>query len=493
MIPVLDRKAKHPIFGQLYEYFREAILREQLRQDEALPSIRLLAQQLAVGKNTIIKAYEQLVAEGYLYNKPRQGYFVEHVAGWTSQPNNETAEWPKSTAARAGNFHLPPVRFNVCPWVIDTEHFPVRDWKRAESLSMNKLLYQYDCPDEQVGLKEQLLRYLYQSRGVHARPEQVVFCAGSNIVYLLLSVLLQGHSKHLLFEEPGYYNARNIFALAGYPIEPMPVSRERGIDAGVLASTEANLLYLTPSHQYPTGAVLSIQQRQAVLAWATDRDAYLIEDDYDSEFRYTGQPLPSLQSLDRRGRVIYTGTFSSTLMPSLRLAYLVLPEPLLSHYEGVRYLSNTVPVTTQKALALFMERGYWEKHLRRMRKVYRRKYQQACQAVQQELGPFGVSFHPTRAGLSLMLTVENGQTEEQLLAAARREGLLMEGISRCYLNGVARGAAPQLFFGFGNLSPADLQTCVRLLKTAWCADVKANGTGQAVASQPAGAVARVLL
>jgi GntR family transcriptional regulator/MocR family aminotransferase len=466
MIPVLDRKAKIPLFGQLYEFFREAILRGQLRQHEALPSIRLLAQQLAVGKNTVIKAYEQLVAEGYLYNKPQQGYFVDRVAGWMIQPNGQMAEW-RPTAVPAGTPQLPSARFNVCPWVIDTEHFPVSDWKRAESLSMNKLLYQYNCPDEQVGLKEQLLRYLYNCRGVHARPEQVVLCAGSNVVYLLLSMLLQGHSRHLLFEEPGYYNARNIFALAGYRIEPVPVSRERGTDIGVLTSTEGNLLYLTPSHQYPTGAVLSIHQRQVLLEWAADRDAYLIEDDYDSEFRYTGQPLPSLQSLDRRGRVIYTGTFSTTLMPSLRLAYLVLPESLLADYEKVRYLSNTVPVTTQKALALFMERGYWDKHLRRMRKVYRHKYEQACQVIGQELGPLGVSFPPTQAGLSLLLTVGNGQSEEQLLAAARREGLLMEGISRCYLNGVPREAAPQLFFGFGNLSPVELQTCVGLLKAAW--------------------------
>ncbi len=467
MIPVLDRKAKTPISGQLYEFFKQAILRGHLPQNKALPSIRLLAQQLAVGKNTVIKAYEQLVAEGYLYNKPQQGYFVDRLEEWTSQLDGQATEWRKPAAASAGNSHLPPVRFNVCPWVIDTAHFPVSDWKRAESLSMNKLIYQYDCPDEQVGLKEQLLRYLYNSRGVHARPEQVVLCAGSNFVYLLLSILLQGHSRHLLFEEPGYYNARNIFALAGYHIEPVPVSRERGIDAGALTGTEGNLLYLTPSHQYPTGAVLSIQQRQALLGWAADRNAYLIEDDYDSEFRYAGQPLPSLQSLDRRGRVIYTGTFSTTLMPSLRLAYLVLPESLLAHYKKVRYLSNTVPVTTQKALALFMERGYWEKHLRRMRKVYRHKYQQACQLIGQELGPFGVSFHPTSAGLSLVLTIDNGQTEEQLLVAARREGLLMEGISGCYLNGVPQGVAPQLFFGFGNLSPAELHTCVNLLKTAW--------------------------
>jgi GntR family transcriptional regulator/MocR family aminotransferase len=470
MIPVLDRKEKTPIFRQLYEFFKQAIMRGHLPHNEALPSIRQLAQQLGIGKNTVIKAYEQLVAEGYLYNKPQQGYFVDRVAGWMRQPNGQTAEWRKPIVSPADNPQLPPARFNVCPWSIDTDHFPISDWKRAESLSMNKLLYQYDCPDEQVGLKEQLLRYLYNSRGVHAQPEQVVLCAGSNFVYLLLSILLQGHSRHLLFEEPGYYNARNIFALSGYHIEPLPVSRERGIDVEVLASTKGKLLYLTPSHQYPTGAVLSIQQREALLGWATDREAFLIEDDYDSEFRYVGQPLPSLQSLDCGGRVIYTGSFSTTLMPSLRLAYLVLPESLLAHYKKVRYLSNTVPVTTQKTLALFIERGYWEKHLRRMRKVYRHKYQHACRVIQQELGPFGVSFYPTSAGLSLVLTVENGQTEEQLLVGARREGLLMEGVSGCYLNGISQGASPQLFFGFGNLSPADLLTCMSLLKKAWFTD-----------------------
>lgn len=467
MLPLLDRQAKTPIFGQLYSYFKEAILQGRLQRDEELPSIRLLARQLAVGKNTVIKAYEQLVAEGYIYNRPQQGYFVDRIDNWTLWPEAFTPENTTNHRQADKDKHLPPVKFNICPWVIDTRHFPVAGWKRVEALSMNKLLYQYEHSSEEIGFKEQLLRYLYNSRGVRAHPDQLVLCAGSNSVYLLLSILLRQHATHILFEEPGYYNAREIFVLSGYGIRPVPVSPEQGLSQEVLEKTEGNLLYVTPSHQYPTGAVSGINQRLALLKWASKRSAYLIEDDYDSEFRYVGQPLPSLHSLDGQGRVIYTGTFSKTLMPSLRLAYIVLPESLLPQYGSIRYLGNFVPVTTQKTLALFMERGYWEKHLRRMRKVYRKKYEQACRAIDQELKPMGVTYHPTNAGLSLLLTVDNGQTEGQLLEAARRQGLVMEGISSCYLNGVPPGRGPQLFFGFGDLSPEDLRLCMVLLKKAW--------------------------
>jgi GntR family transcriptional regulator/MocR family aminotransferase len=454
MLPLIKKSSSEPLYEQVYQFYKKEILMKQLKSGARLPSVRQLASDLGVSNNTIIKAYEQLLQEGYLRNEPRKGLFIEKLEKLHLH-EVEVDRIQKQVAQR--------FKYNLSHAQVDQKNFPVKVWRKMSQLALDSLRCQIHFYEGEAGFKEQLSSYLYKSRGVKSNANQIVVCAGTNGVAAFLSILFRVTHRQLIFEEPGYNEVRNVFLKNGLKILPIPMTRQ-GIDLKRLPSSRNHLVYVIPSHQYPTGAVMPMQQRLQLIQWAAKTNSYIIEDDYDSEFRYKGKPIPSLQAIDHSDRVIYTGTLSKSLMPSLRVAYIVLPKSLEWREPSLEYLSLSVSYLTQKTLALFFEQGHWERHLRRMRKVYSRKYYHTVHCIKKNFGD-KVSFQVSNAGLYLVLHVKSKLKEPALAKLAAAQSIRIVGAEECFAQEPKWKSS--IFFGFGGLDQNEIESVIKTLKKVW--------------------------
>ncbi len=454
MLPLIKKSTSQPLYEQVYDFYRKEILERNLKSGTRLPSVRQLATDLDVSNNTIIKAYDQLLQEGYLRNEPRRGLFIEKL----EKLHVHEAEINSSQKQTLLKF-----KYNLSHAQVDQKNFPIKAWRKMSQMALDSLRCQIHFYEDEAGFKEQLANYLYKSRGVKSDPNQIVICSGTNNVAVFLSILFKDTHKQLIFEEPGYNEVRNVFSKNGFRILPIQMTRQ-GIDLKQLPFSNSNLVYVIPSHHYPTGAVMPVQQRIKLIQWAVKTNSYIIEDDYDSEFRYKGKPIPSLQAIDQSDRVIYTGTLSKSLMPSLRVAYIVLPKSLKWKDPALEYLSLSVSYLTQKTLALFFEHGHWERHLRRMRKVYSKKYYHTVHSIKKNLGE-KVSFHHSHAGLYLVLHVKSRLQEAALAKLALVQGIRVVGAEECFAKDPKWKSA--IFFGFGGLDLNEIEPVIKTLKKAW--------------------------
>ena len=410
----LDNTNLKPFYIQIYEYIRKEILNGNIAAEEKLPSARNLAANLNVSRSTVDTAYDQLVAEGYLDARPRQGYFANHVTHLKQIPTSA----PQKENNKKNTKEAPPVRFDFNPDSIDLEHFPYSIWK---SIGKNQL----DLPSNfsagdakgDLPLRQAIANYLRGSRGVICRPEQIIIGAGLSNLLQMLCILF---SRETIFamEDPGYFSARQVLSTNGYSILDIPL-KENTMDVLALAKTNADICYVTPSHQFPLGSVMPVSTRQKLLHWAEKKEnRYILEDDHDSEFRYKGKPIPALQSLDKAGKVIYIGTFSKSIAPGLRMSYMVLPDSLMDSYisVGKRY-SNTVSRIDQNIVNLFIKEGYYERHLNRMRGIYKAKHD----VLLGELKKFGAEYRIAgeSAGLHVLLSTDKMPEDELVLRAAQ--------------------------------------------------------------------------
>lgn len=377
----LDKRLKVPLYLQLYQQIRALIYAQELACGEKLPSKRNLCEYLQISQNTVEAAYAQLLAEGYIESKPRQGFFVcfQPAFFFSGQKAKKTRPLsPKTT----------PIHFDFNPHSIDTHNFPLSRWRKA-----GKTLFQHRQQTllslgENQGehqLRHEICDYLFSSRGVKCEIEQIVICAGLESavqqLILLFDHLYQDQSVHYGMERYGYPTLEALLKRYHKTVIKLPLKQNsQQLDLDFLQESLINIACVTPSHLYPFGHVLSITQRQQLLAWAKEKPhRYIIEDDYDSEFRYKGKPIPALQSLDKHDSVIYLGSFSKLLMPSLRLSFMVLPKPLLPPYQQYcGFMKCSVSRFEQQRLAHFMQQGEFEKHINRMRKIYRRKMERLC-------------------------------------------------------------------------------------------------------------------
>jgi GntR family transcriptional regulator / MocR family aminotransferase len=454
MLPVLDSTAPKPLFEQIYLFYKKEILSRNIKAGTRMPSLRQLANNLGLSNNTVIRAYDQLLHEGYLINRPRQGLYVETLDKFNVNEFLLSEESKQRTLK---------VKYNLSDTQVDRINFPLKAWRKMSQLALDHFhseIYNYE---EAAGLKEELSKYLYISRGVKSTANQVVICAGTNMVISVLSMLFRQSHKQLIFEDPGYKEVRGVFEANGFKIFPLAVGR-RGIDVTKLPNTKSNLIYVIPSHQYPTGAVMPVQQRLQLIQWAEKTDSYIIEDDYDSEFRYRGKPIPSLQAMDQSNRVIYAGTFSKVLMPTLRVAYVVFPKNLKWKSPSMDYMAWSVSFTLQKTLALFMQQGHWERHVRRMRKIYKNKYYHAEKHLKKLMGN-QINFQVTHAGLYFVLQVTSPLSVPALTEKAALAGIRIRSTEGCYVN--TRKIPKSFFFGFGDLSETEIENVIRLLKKTW--------------------------
>ncbi|EIT84872.1 aminotransferase, MocR-like protein [Fictibacillus macauensis ZFHKF-1] len=456
----LNRDSSIPMYTQVYTYIRSQILAGTIPQNAKLPSIRQLASQLNVSRNTTQLAYEQLQAEGYIRSEYKRGYYVEtlltdEIFSYESHRTHSPASL-QNAANDVIDFKL---------GTVDEEHFPLKTWRRlANRVMKESSIYAYGEKQGELSLREQLAHYLFQSRGVHATASQIVIGAGTKQLLLLLSLLLKKDYPSIAMEDPGYDVARTFFEHMSFAVTPISVTTS-GLQIDALRASQEKLLYVTPTHHYPSGITMSVKQRMQLLHYISNVNGYIIEDDYDSEFRYIHQPIPSLHSMDHNERVIYMGTCSKALLPSLRISYLVLPPSLLTAYHAyLAVFEQTASTIHQETLALFMRDGFWYAHLRKMRALYKRKMHTLVAALtrsfQQDLTMKG-----EHSGLFVVIEVKRAIREELLIEAARQHGVIVYPCSRYYAE--KQPLFPQVQLGFGNLSEAHIEEGVRKLCNAW--------------------------
>ena len=413
---------------QIYHAIRHAILAGQLAPGARLPATRTLAHELGVSRNTVLLAYDQLLAEGYTVGQTWSGtYVASALPDVTLSPPDAEAYAVRAregTTLRlsaygrrvAQNTSLPPpsalphchpVRYDFRYGLPDVAAFPHETWRRllarrARGVSMPAL--HYGPPEGYAPLREAIAAYLRRSRAVLCDPEQIIVVNGSQQALDLTARVLLDAGDTVLIEEPHYQGARQVFLAAGARLVPVPVDPEGLVTTALPdAHAGARLVYVTPSHQFPTGAIMSLVRRLALLQWAETTEAFVLEDDYDSEFRYAGRPVEAVQGLDRSGRVIYIGTFSKVLFPALRLGYLVLPPPLVALFAAAKWLTDRHTSTLEQAvLTDFIHEGHFEHHLRRSRTRNAARRTALLEALSTHLGP-RVEVSGANAGVHLLV------------------------------------------------------------------------------------------
>ena len=452
------------LYQQIYEHIRQEIREGKLLAGERLPSTRSLAEYLQVARSTVDYAYDQLLSEGYIEAKPYKGYFVCRLEGIFTMEQREMTEPEVSRPDSEEDGAQAQIDFS--PYGIDMTGFPFGVWKRITKNILNDSnseLFAQGEPQGDYDLRMTISRYLHSSRGVNCRPEQIIVGAGNDYLLLLLEKIL-GRHVGIAMENPTYKRAYRIFQSFAYRIYTVDMD-DKGMRADKLLELPVRAAYVMPSHQYPTGAVMTIGRRAELLRWAEkEPDRYLIEDDYDSEFRYRGKPIPSLQSSDKRGKVIYIGTFSKAIAPAIRVSYMVLPESLLEVYRrDCSFYSCTVSRIDQRILNEFIRDGYFERHLNKMRMHYRAKHD----LLLAELEPFKKAFTISGedAGLHLLLTAKGAVTEAQLLSAATEAGVKVYGMSENMVETDAPKAT--ILLGFGSVSETDMKEGLHRLQKAW--------------------------
>lgn len=457
-IPI-DTNNKQPIYLQIYNYIKQEILKGHLKAQEKLPSARALAANLEVSRSTIDTAYQQLVAEGYVDAKQKRGYFVVPI----THLQQFSSHRPGKSLSHINRESKEIIPFDFNPNAIDTQHFPYSIWK---SLGKNHL----DNPDNFVSglhygeyaLRQAISDYLHGSRGVSCSPENIIVGAGLDHLLSMLCILFDRHTM-IAMENPGYRSARQVLQANDYSILDIPLKND-SMDLSILSHSQADLCYVTPSHQFPMGTVMPISQRQELLSWANDRpDRYIIEDDHDSEFRYKGKPIPALQSLDTADKVIYLGTFSKSISPAIRTGYMVLPDSLIEQY-NIKCGNYACPVSrlTQALLTDFIHEGYFEKHLNRMRKLYKTKHDHMLQAVQDYFSTGMVEISGDHAGLYIILCYTGSLTEEEICKRAKENGIRLHSLKKYYAS-LPADYQPTFLLGFANLSNKMIDEGIRLL------------------------------
>ncbi|MCY7782263.1 MULTISPECIES: PLP-dependent aminotransferase family protein [unclassified Bacillus (in: firmicutes)] len=458
--PFLDKKSKTPLYEQLYAFFKQEISHARITKGTKLPSKRRLSGLLGVSTATIERAYEQLTAEGYVKSKPKIGWFAAEVeADFPAAP----AHFQQSMQQALHKESAPAIDFHQGN--VDPANFPFNAWRKSIVKSLDRYSKSFHTSGDPQGepeLRQMIARFVRLSRGVHCEPGQIVIGAGTTALLQILCLTLDPGTK-IGFEEPGFHRSRRMFEANHMNVIPI-CTDEEGVLPDELKRQNPYLMYTTPSHQFPLGSIMTITRRQELLAWAKEANTFIIEDDYDGEFRYSGQPIPSLQGLDPNGRVIYLGTFSKSLLPSLRLSYMVLPPALMEPVrKNAHLLKQTVSSHSQLALADFIESGEWQKHVNRMRALYRKKHAVLLEAIRSELGS-SVEVLGKNSGLHILLRLLFPASEEEAIKAAADNGVTIYPVSPSY-----KGRPPfvSVLIGYGGLSEENIRLGIQKLQTAW--------------------------
>ncbi len=452
----LERDERTPMYERLYRALREEIIGGQWQAGRKLPSKRMMAQQLGISVNTVDAAYGQLASEGYVRAQPRSGFVVCAID--RIQKVSLAADRP----ARAEPKRQYAVDFD--PSGMAWAQFPLTIWQRLAREVFATPAWLERCPAEgDPGLREAVAQYLQKARNVRCAPEQILIGSGTAGLITLLGLMMD-RSVCFAVENPVYNRCYQRFARMGHPVLAAEVDRQ-GVMVEPLEELDHVVLYTTPSHQYPLGICMPMSRRAKLLNWsAKGAFRYIIEDDYDSEFRYDARPVPPLQSIDGHNRTIYLGTFSSTVAPALRIGYMVLPPELLQLYRRSGLgVSCDVPAPEQLILREFLVRGHFERHLNRMRTYYKRQRQFLVDA----LGIFGDDLRLIGEAAGRHLTVQLRRDEEELCRLAEEAGVKVYPISPYFIGEMPEKYGGKLLLGFGALTQAQMADGAARLYQAW--------------------------
>lgn len=464
LLIILDRQLSVPLYIQIYNQIKKAIIDGTLHPNTSLPSIRKLSNQLQVNKMTIENAYDQLAIEGLIESLPRSGFFVKDVdlsylKKATLLEQREVREVVVEDYNY--NFHLDHV---------DVENFPMVTWRKL----MNEVfvndtheLFKPGDPQGDVGLRIEIADYVRRVRGVNCTEQQVIIGSHSQVLLALICDLLKLNGKEVAIAEPGYHLATYIFERFGCQITPILVE-DGGLRIEDLEHSMARVVFTSPSFQFPFGSIMTIQKRLDLLEWAIKHEAYIIEDDYLSEFRYFGELIPSLQNLDRDEKVIYMGTFHGTLLPAMNIGYMILPPHLIREYQRHQMkFQQTTSCIEQKALELFMKYNHWEQHRFRMKEVYQKKYEVINKSINDTFNG-KATVQDVQTGLHVILSINCEESEETLLQKAKTAGINMYGFQEFwYTKKNNPFQCPTFLLGFGGITIEQIPEGVAALYRCW--------------------------
>lgn len=469
----LDRSIGVPLFRQIYDGVRHAILDGRLRPGQRIPSTRNLAADLGVSRLSVLSAYEQLLHEGYLVGRIGSGTFVtgnipDHLLRSRAIPRPASPTRPRIHASGdrqaplTASWTFPAVPFQVGIPALDL--FPHARWARLVARHLRAeapAQLTYGDPAGLRGLRAAIAEHVRASRAVRCEADQVLIVPGSQAALRLAAVTLLEPNDCVAIEEPGYFGAQRAFRAAGAQLVPVPVDEE-GLNVASLQRCGLNVraVYVTPSHQYPLGVTMSAARRVALLDWAAHNESWILEDDYDSEFRYVSRPVGALQGMDAEGRVIYIGTFSKALFPALRVGYVVVPPSLWTRFLESRFAFDMfTPTLYQRALADFLRAGNFARHLRRMRSAYLERRDALLRGLERYCGDLA-PVHNSDAGLHVTVRLRDGLNDEDVVARLGERGITTHALSSSYL-----GSTPTqgLLLGFGCATPQRLLAATRTL------------------------------
>lgn len=406
-----------PLYIQLYHYLKNEIIQGAMTAGEKLPSLRRLSKDLGISITTTELAYSQLLVEGYVISKPQSGYYVAQVAG--AAPLIETATKDEMEFAK--------YTFEESAYKYDLSCFDFGKWKKCNAKVLSDyshmLLFESD-PQGEAALRFEISKYVYKSRGVMASPDQIVIGAGTQqLTSHLCRIMRKMNIGHVATEDPGYVPVQNIFRDHGFSITKVPVESD-GIKIDKLPTNIPSAVYVAPSNQFPTGSIMPIGKRYRLLEWAKENNSFILEDDYDSELRYFGKPVPALQGLDQNSRVVYLGSFSSTLFPAVKISYMVLPKEMTPIFHAIKSdYTQTCSKTEQLTLALFMEEGFYYTNIRKLRNLYAQKLQVALGSLEKYGSGIAQPANKVNSGINIILKVRTKKAPEVLCQEARSIGL----------------------------------------------------------------------
>jgi GntR family transcriptional regulator/MocR family aminotransferase len=462
MIPVLNRDLSTPLYLQLFSFIKEEVLLGSMMPDEKMPSLRWFAKDLGVSLTTVELAYSQLLVEGYIRSKPQSGYYVNNITAGLLLSSSDQMDSDEHSLLELGD------TYNKS-FYADPSSFDFVKWKKCTNKILTdypQLLLEESSPQGEEPLRAQIARYVYQSRGVSCTRDQILIGAGTQQITNLLAMILSMMGiEATAFEDPGYRPVRSTFIDRGFSIMPIPVGKD-GIRIEELPQENRSAVYVSPSNQFPMGSVMPIARRYELLEWAKTTNSIIIEDDYDSELRYFGRPVPSLQGLDKGEHVVYLGSFSSTLFPAIKISYMILPiymGPLLE--KVLTDFTQTCSKTEQLALALYMRQGMYHVNIKKLRKLYAQKAHITSESIIRSMGKL-VKILNNSSGLHMLLEVSSKKSPEQLCLEASALGIQIIPITRYTLHKIQKHNAVLIFY-YTRIPLQEIDSAIRKLADSW--------------------------
>lgn len=463
----LDRQSKIPLYSQIYDQIKRDILNGNLKEEELLIGSRAFADVLGVSRNTVNTAYSQLIAEGYVVSVKGTGLRVRQVPSLAIKKESIKKSSPASINHEKTNSKIV---YDLTNSSQTSDLFPKKLWKRytvecLDFLTDESKLASYQEKQGELYLRKNLLTYLRKIRGVHCEERQIVITCGLQQSLDYLCKLIACDQQTFLMEEPGFDRASAVFKMNKIKIKTVPIDENGLIVADLPYKNNIRAIYTTPSHQFPTGTTLTIDRRYKLLEWAERNDSFILEDDFDSELRYYSKPIPALQSIDENDRVVYLGTFSKTLSPSIRMGYMILPPHLCQRYlELFEPYNSTVPLLNQYVVARLIETGHYERHIRRLNQTFRKRLEQFTKELDDVKDKIKISSNGS--GQYFLLTFTQPVEQSQLIDSALNHGVKVYSTMKFWQE---KAACPPntLFLGFSKIDLVDIPDCVARLKQAW--------------------------